>query len=86
MAQMMNIPVLGIVENMSYAVCPDCGKHIELYGKSRLDELSANFGTSALGRIPFDTKLAALCDSGAIEEMQNSYLTEAADLIIEKTK
>lgn len=86
MAQMMNIPVLGIVENMSYAVCPDCGKHIELYGKSRLDELSASFGTSALGRIPFDTKLAALCDSGAIEEMQNSYLTEAADLIIEKTK
>jgi len=60
MASMMNIPVLGLVENMSYAVCPDCGKHIEIYGKSHIEEVAKHFGLKVLGRIPFDPILAEL--------------------------
>ena len=82
MAQMMNIPVLGIVENMSYAVCPDCGKHIDIFGKSHTEETAEKYGLKVLGKIPFDAELAGLCDSGNIEEMQNSYLSEAVEKII----
>lgn len=82
MAQMMNIPVLGIVENMSYAVCPDCGKHIDIFGKSHTEETADKYGLKVIGKIPFDAELAALCDSGSIEEMKNDYLSEAAEKII----
>ncbi len=84
MANMMNIRVLGLVENMSYAVCPDCGKHIEVFGKSRIDETAAEFGYDVLGKLPFDNRLAALCDKGALELCEETYLTAAADNI-EKT-
>lgn len=81
MAQMMNIPVLGLVENMSYALCPDCGKRINIFGDSHIEEISEKFGYPLLGRIPLDQKLAALCDRGMIELMENDYLDEAADRI-----
>ncbi len=81
MAQMMNIPVLGLVENMSYALCPDCGKRINIFGNSHIEEISEKFGYPLLGRIPLDQKLAALCDRGMIELMENNYLDEAADRI-----
>ena len=81
MAGLMNIRVLGLVENMSYAICPDCGKHIEIFGKSRVDETAKEFGYSVLGKIPMDNRLAALCDRGAIELCEETYLTEAADAI-----
>ena len=77
MAEMMDIPVLGIVENMSYAVCPDCGKHIELYGKSKIDSLAAQYGIPVLARMPFDPQLAALCDSGRIEAHNVDYMDDA---------
>ena len=86
MARMMNIPVLGIVENMSYAVCPDCGKKIELFGRSHADEVAAQFGLKLLGRIPVDPKLSALCDKGAIELMDNDYLDDAQTTIEETLK
>ena len=86
MANMMNIRVLGLVENMSYAVCPDCGKHIEVFGKSRIDETAAEFGYDVLGKLPFDNRLAALCDKGALELCEDSYLTDAADKIEEILK
>ena len=82
MAQMMHIPVLGIVENMSFAVCPDCGRKIEIFGQSHAEEVAKQFGIKVLGRIPLDAKLAKLCDKGAIELMENDYLDEACRAIV----
>lgn len=79
MARMMNIPVLGIVENLSYAVCPDCGKHIPLFGESHTDETADRFGLEVLARIPMDPKLAAVCDKGLIELFEGDWLDGAAD-------
>lgn len=81
MADMMNIPVLGVVENMSYVKCPDCGKEIKVFGDSHIEEICEKFGYPLLGRIPMDPKLAALCDRGMIELMENDYLDPAADLL-----
>ena len=81
MANMMNIPVLGIVENMSYAVCPDCGKRIELYGKSHVDSIADEYGVPVLARIPFDSSLAALCDSGRIEAHASAYMDDAVKTV-----
>ncbi len=81
MADMMNIPVLGLVENMSYAVCPDCGKRINVFGDSHIGEIAEKFGYDLLGQIPMDPKLAALCDKGWIEMMENNYLDAAADAL-----
>ena len=81
MAKMMNIPVLGLVENMSYAICPDCGKHINVFGESHIEEVADNFGYDLMGRIPMDPKLAALVDRGMIELMENNYLDTAIQLI-----
>ena len=78
MASMMNIPVIGLVENMSYAVCPDCGKHIEIFGKSHIEEVAKNFGLKVLGRIPFDPEFANLCDNGMIEAHVSDALDGAA--------
>ena len=78
MASMMNIPVLGLVENMSYALCPDCGKHIEIFGKSHIDEVANHFGLKVLGRIPFDPEFASLCDRGMIEAHVSDALDGAA--------
>ena len=68
MADKMNVPILGIVENMSYVVCPDCGKKIEVFGQSKLDEVAATYNLKVLGRLPIDPALALACDAGAIEE------------------
>lgn len=84
MANMMNIPVLGIVENMSYVVCPDCGKKIYVFGEGKANEVAANFGYEVLGNVPMDQKLSALCDNGIIELMENNYLDGACEKI-EKT-
>ncbi|MGM9665493.1 MAG: P-loop NTPase [Eubacteriales bacterium] len=84
MANMMNIPVLGIVENMSYVLCPDCGKKIYVFGEGKANEVAANFGYEVLGNVPMDQKLSALCDSGIIELMENNYLDGACEKI-EKT-
>lgn len=81
MAQMMKIPVIGLVENMSYFVCPDCGSKHKVFGESHIDEVAKDFGYHVLGRIPFDGKLAALCDRGMIELMENNYLDFAAEYI-----
>ncbi len=85
MAQMMNIPVLGLVENMSYFKCPDCGKEYKPFGDSHIEEIAEKFGYDLLGRLPIDPKLAALVDRGMIELMENDYLDAAVDKIIEKT-
>ena len=84
MAQMMNIPVYGLVENMSYVKCPDCGKEIRVFGDSHIEEIANKFGYDLLGKIPMDYKLAALCDKGWIEMMENNYLEAAADALEQK--
>ena len=84
MAKMMNIPVLGLVENMSYVVCPDCGKHINVFGESHIEKVADEFGYDLLGRIPMDQKLAALVDRGMIELMENDYLDTAVKVILNR--
>jgi len=74
MANMMNIPVLGIVENYSYFTCPDCGKQHKLYGESHLDEIAAEFAIDTVCRIPIQPKLAAACDAGLIEFYEGDWL------------
>ena len=81
MAKLMNIPILGLVENMSYVECPDCGKHISIFGESRLEETAKEYGIAALARIPVDPRLTALTDKGALELMENDYVKAAADAI-----
>ena len=81
MASLMNIRVLGLVENMSYVLCPDCGKHIDIFGAGKTDAVAAEFGFDLLARIPLDARLAALCDKGALELMENDYLKAAADKV-----
>lgn len=84
MAKLMNIPILGIVENMSYAKCPDCGKEINVFGESHIAEVAAKYELDLLGRIPLDPKLSALCDRGMIELMENNYLDDAREKILRK--
>ena len=83
MAKIMNIPVLGIVENMSYYKCPDCGKEYKVFGDSHVEETAEKFGLKVLAKIPIDPKLAALSDKGMLELMENDYL-DAAFAEIEK--
>ena len=78
MAGMMNIPVLGLVENMSYAVCPDCGKKIEIFGKSRIAQEAAELSLPVLAQLPFDPMAANLCDRGMIETVDNPIMADAA--------
>ncbi len=84
MANMMNVPVLGLVENMSYVKCPDCGKEIKVFGDSHIEEVAEKFGYDLLARIPMDPKLSALVDRGMIELMENDYMDKAAQAVIKK--
>ena len=84
MAAMMNIPVLGLVENLSYVKCPDCGKEIKVFGDSHIEEIAEKFGYELLARIPMDPQLSALVDRGMIELMENDYMDNAAQKLIEK--
>ncbi len=84
MAELMNVPVLGIVENMSYLECPDCGKKIEVFGKSSIDKVAAEHNLEVIARVPIDPKLASLCDSGSIEDADVHYLDGAAEKIEKK--
>lgn len=84
MADMMQVPVLGLVENMSYVKCPDCGKEIKVFGESHIEEVAKKFGYDLLGRIPMDPRFAALVDRGMIELMETDVLDAAAKSILEK--
>ncbi len=77
MAMQMNIPVLGVVENMSYVQCPHCGEKILLFGESKLDETAAALGIQMLGKVPVDPAMAALSDAGKFEDFENDYLKDA---------
>ncbi len=81
MAKMMNIPILGIIENMSYVLCPDCGRRINLFGESHLYDTALKCGLSVLGNIPVDTGLARAVDTGCIEDFEQDWLRPALDMI-----
>ena len=78
MANMMNIPILGIVENMSYVKCPECGKEITVFGKSNIDEVAKNFNIPVLARIPMEESTSRAVDAGDIESLDIPELEVAA--------
>ena len=82
MANMMNIPVLGLVENYSFIKCPDCGKEFSVFGKSNIDEVAAGVNLPVLGKLPIDLKLAELADAGDFAQANVEYLTPARDAVI----
>lgn len=79
MAKKMEIPIIGLVENMSYVECPDCGKKIEIFGKSKTKETAAEQNLELLAQMPFDPALASLCDAGEIEKTTTHCLDAVAD-------
>lgn len=81
MAQMMDIPIIGIIENMSYVECPDCGKAIEIFGKSHVDEVATQYHLPVLGRIPMTPSIAAASDAGAVEDLEGNWLDVAISAI-----
>lgn len=83
MANHMNIPVLGLVENMSYVLCPDCGKEIRVFGESRIDAVAARFSVKHTAKLPIDPKLAAAADGGAIEAFKGDWLDLLLDGILQ---
>ena len=76
MAEMMNIPVLGVVENMSYYVCPDCGKKHYIFGEGRVDRVAADHGLTKVARLPIESRLAELTDAGKIGDVSDAVLDE----------
>ncbi|NLJ59584.1 MAG: Mrp/NBP35 family ATP-binding protein [Firmicutes bacterium] len=74
MASMMNVKILGLIENMSYAVCPKCGETLHLFGPSRGEELAKSSGIPYLGALPLDPELAKLCDLGHVEEYDSEVM------------
>ena len=83
MAQMMHIPVLGFVENYSYLRCPDCGKKIEVFGKSKLQEVAEAFGLPVLAQLPIDPKVAESFDNGLMETVDTEALAAAVKAVEE---
>lgn len=81
MAQMMDIPILGIIENMSYVECPHCGERIEIFGKSHVDEVAKQYNIPILGHIPMTPKIAAASDAGTVEDLENDWFTDAVQVI-----
>ena len=79
MAELMNVPVLGIVENMSYFECPDCGKKHKIYGESHIEDVAAEYGIKVISQLPIDSKLAAAADKGTIELFDAVGLENMAD-------
>ena len=78
MARMMDIPVLGVIENYSYFQCPDCDSRHAIFGQSRLEEVAAQLETPVLARLPIDPALAAAFDEGRLEQVEHNYLEEVA--------
>ena len=85
MAKMMHVPVLGLVENMSYFTCPDCGKRHEIFGKSKAEELAKEYGIPAVARMPIDPEVARLADAGKIAQANTDALADVF-LSVEKAR
>ena len=83
MAGLMNAPIIGIVENMAYFECPDCGKTHKIFGDSHIEEIARDYCLPLLARLPIEPKLAALCDTGKIESFEGDWV-DAAALLLEE--
>ena len=81
MASLMNIPVYGIVENMSYALCPDCGKKIFVFGESKVEETATKHKVPVLAQIPIQPELASACDNGQVESLDASFMDDACRIL-----
>ncbi|BCS80339.1 Mrp/NBP35 family ATP-binding protein [Anaerocellum diazotrophicum] len=81
MAKQMDISIIGIIENMSYVICPHCGKEFDIFGKSKLEDVAEQLDLRILGRIPIDTELTKLCDEGGIEKARNLYLDSCIEVL-----
>ena len=86
MAEKMDVPIVGVVENMSYAVCPDCGKHINVFGDSHVDEIADKYKLPVLAKMPIDPELAKEADAGMIEMFAGDYLDNAAQTVAKLLK
>ena len=86
MAEMMNVPVLGIVENMSYVCCPDCKAEFRIFGESKTGTIAEELDCLMLSEVPIDVRLAELADKGEFEKFNVEYMDNAADIIEEKVK
>lgn len=81
MAEMMKVPILGIVENMSYFECPDCGRRHPVFGESHVEEIARRFGIAHVAKLPINPELARLCDAGKVEEYSGTWLDEMFKVI-----
>ena len=82
MAQKMNVPILGLVENMSYLECPDCGKKISVFGESHIDEIAKEYDLPVLAKLPIDPKVAEHIDNGTIEYLERDWFDAAAEKVL----
>jgi Mrp family chromosome partitioning ATPase len=82
MAQMMDIPILGVIENYSYVLCPDCGKAIDLFGSSATSKVCEDYNLKLLARMPIDPALVKLCDEGRIDEAAAPFMHDALDAVL----
>ena len=82
MAEMMTIPVIGLVENYSYFKCPDCGTEYKIFGDSHIEDIAKEHNLPVLAKLPIDPALAKACDNGAIEDYQGINLDSAADQVV----
>ena len=81
MAKLMNIPVLGVIENYSYLKCPDCGRKIDVFGKSRVEEVAKETGIPLAGQIPIDPEYAQMSDEGRFADVDNTYIAQTLELL-----
>ena len=86
MAKLMDVPVLALVENMSYITCPDCGKEIRVFGESHIDEIAGKHGVDTVAKLPIDPALAAACDTGTIENFTGTWLDGVLAKVTEASK
>lgn len=81
MAELMNIPIIGLVENMSYVTCPDCGKKINIFGESHIDEIAKKHNIKVLDKLPIDPNIASACDNGIIESISENPIPNSIEAI-----
>ena len=86
MAEMMNVPIIGLVENMSYFKCPDCGREHKIFGDSHIDEIAKEYNTRVLAKVPMDNELAKSVDTGTIELFVGDWFSGAVDIIEDELK
>ena len=82
MAEKMNIPIFGLVENMSYTVCPHCGEKFSVLGESHIDEIAQKYGVKNVSKLPFDRSLAEMCDNGTIEDLKEDLLHSTVKMLM----